>query len=146
VCPQFVMLVNWLKVINYLVILLFIVLLCHLKLFILMFWVPLQFLMVVISIISILLMTLRNSHGFILWSIDPRLNAFSSNFKNMLSDSLTPKLDVFTPIRVGNTKNFTINFLLHSALLIVFLVPTPTSKMDPPNENTVTLLRRVLLY
>lgn len=67
-------------------------------------------------------------------------------FQNMLSDSLTPKFNVVSPIGVGNTRNFTINFLFHLALLIVSLVPTLTNKMGPPNENTVTLLRRVLLY
>jgi hypothetical protein len=66
VCLRFVMFVNWLKVISYLIILLLIVLPCLFKLFILMFGVPLQFLLVVTSIISILLMTLQNSHGFIL--------------------------------------------------------------------------------
>jgi hypothetical protein len=146
VCPRFVMPVNWLKVISFLIILPFIVLLCPLKLFILMFRVPLQFLLVVISIISVLLITLRNSHGSILWSIEPRLSTFFSNSKNMLSDSLTPKFDVFSPIGVGSTRNFTINFLFHLALLIMSLVPTLTNKMGPPNENTVTLLRRVLLY
>jgi hypothetical protein len=64
----------------------------------------------------------------------------------MLSDSLTPKFNVFSPIGMGNTRNFTINFSLLLTFLIVFLLPTPTNKMDQPNENTITLLRRVLPY
>jgi hypothetical protein len=96
-----------------------------------MFEVLLQFLLMVISIISVLLMTLQNSHGFILWSIEPRLSAYFSKSKNMLSDSLAPKFDVFSLIGVGNTRNFTINFLL---------------LFGSPNENTITLLSRVLLY
>lgn len=144
--PRFVMLVNWLKVISYLILIPFIVRLCHLKLFILMFGVLLQFLLVVISIISVLLTILPNLHGFILCTIEPRLSVFFSNSKNMLSAFLTSKFDVFSPIGVGNTRNFIINFLLLLASLIVFLVPTPTNKMGLLNENTVTLLRRVLLY
>jgi hypothetical protein len=122
VCPRFVMSVNWLKVMSYFIILLLIVLLCHLKLFILMFGVSLQFILVVISIISVLLMILRNSHEFILWSIEPRLNGSFSNFKSMLSDSLTPKLDMFSPIGVGNVKHRRSSILgMSHALLIILL-------------------------
>jgi hypothetical protein len=109
-------------------------------------WILLQFLLVVINIISVLLMTLQNLHGFILWLIEVIFSIFFSNFKHMLSASLTPKSNMFSPIGVGNINTCITNFLPHFVLVILFPAHTHTNKMARSNENTVTLSKRVLRY
>jgi hypothetical protein len=146
VCPQFVMLAKWPKVISYHIVTLSIVLLCLLNSFIRMSRVLPRYLLVAINITLALLMTLQNSHGFILWLIELMCSTLFSPFKPMKSASLTLKSNMFSPTGVWNTKRCTTNFLLRLALVIVFPALTHINKMARPNENIVILLKRVLRF